>query len=154
MIRSSEDINGPQAAYYVRSLSYLVALEKSVGVIVKSSFEHIDNNHKTLIQYRRETLISIGKRLDMLFGELSDSIRENDYSSVHSIRDMVAAFSADIDRVMAREADRIGENKEFSRRNTNLYFGILFEVKSILWALSGFSTLFDRNIAADSNARR
>ena len=150
----SNDINGPQAAYYVRSLSYLVALEKSVGVIVKSSFEHIDNNHKTLIQYRRETLISIGKRLDMLFGELSDSIRENDYSSVHSIRDMVAAFSADIDRVMAREADRIGENKEFSRRNTNLYFGILFEVKSILWALSGFSTLFDRNIAADSNARR
>lgn len=154
MIRSSEDINGPQAAYYVRSLSYLVALEKSVGVIVKSSFEHIDNNHKTLIQYRRDTLMSIGKRLDMLFGELSDSIRENDYSSVHSIRDMVSAFSADIDRVMAREADRIGENKEFSRRNTNLYFGILFEVKSILWALSGFSALFDRTAAVDDAARR
>ena len=80
MIRSSEDINGPHAAYFVKSLSYLVALTESVSVIASSAFEHLDNNHKPLIQYRKETLVTIGKRLDTLFGEMTDAIRENDYS--------------------------------------------------------------------------
>lgn len=144
MIRSSEDINGPRAAYYVKCLSYLVALTESVSVMASSAFEHLDNNHKPLIQYRRDTLVTIGKRLDTLFGEITDAIRENDYSQIVPLRDMILNLSDDIDRVMSKEADRIGENKEFSRRNTNLYFGMMFEVKRVLYALSGFSGLFDK----------
>lgn len=144
MIRSSEDINGPHAAYYVKSLSYLVALTESVSVIASSAFEHLDNNHKPLIQYRKETLVTIGKRLDTLFGEMTDAIRENDYSQVIALREIILSLSDDIDRIMAKEADRIGENKEFSRRNTNLYFGMMFEVKRVLYALSGFAALFDK----------
>ena len=144
MIRSSEDINGPHAAYFVKSLSYLVALTESVSVIASSAFEHLDNNHKPLIQYRRDTLVTIGKRLDTLFGEMTDAIRENDYSQVIALREMILSLSDDIDRIMAKEADRIGENKEFSRRNTNLYFGMMFEVKRVLYALSGFAALFDK----------
>ena len=144
MIRSSEDINGPHAAYFVKSLSYLVALTESVSVIASSAFEHLDNNHKPLIQYRKETLVTIGKRLDTLFGEMTDAIRENDYSQVIALREIILSLSDDIDRIMAKEADRIGENKEFSRRNTNLYFGMMFEVKRVLYALSGFAALFDK----------
>ncbi len=144
MIRSSEDINGPRAAYYVKCLSYLVALTESVSVIASSAFEHLDNNHKPLIQYRKDTLVTIGKRLDTLFGEITDAIRENDYSQIVPLRDMILNLSDDIDRVMSKEADRIVENKEFSRRNTNLYFGMMFEVKRVLYALSGFSGLFDK----------
>lgn len=148
MIRSSEDINGPHAAYYVKSLSYLVALTESVSVMASSAFEHLDNNHKPLIQYRKDTLVTIGKRLDTLYGEMTDAIRENDYSQVAPLREMIVSFSDNIDRVMSKEADRIGENKEFSRRNTNLYFGMMFEVKRVLYALSGFSALFEKTHAA------
>lgn len=151
MIRSSEDINGPKAAYYVKSLSYLVALQESVMVISEDAFEHLDNNHKPLIQYRKDALVTIGKRLDTLFGEMTDAIRENDYSQIIALREMIVSLSDDIDRMMAKEADRIGENKEFSRRNTNLYFGVLFAFKRVLWALSGFSSLFDRTHAHAEN---
>ena len=75
---------------------------------------------------------------------MTDAIRENDYSQVIALREIILSLSDDIDRIMAKEADRIGENKEFSRRNTNLYFGMMFEVKRVLYALSGFAALFDK----------
>ena len=96
-------------------------------------------------------MVTIGKRLDTLFGEMTDAIRENDYSQIIALREMIVSLSDDIDRMMAKEADRIGENKEFSRRNTNLYFGVLFAFKRVLWALSGFSSLFDRTHAHAEN---
>jgi Na+/phosphate symporter len=117
--------------YYVQVLDYLYDVSKSLLAITKSSYQHIDNNHKGFSQKQLADLEKLNKEVTNVYKDIVKMLQTSDYS--------------DFDRVLAKRDeifDLLVENiksqiqrvkdKESSVRNSILYLEIVTETKAML----------------------
>lgn len=142
-IKSLDDTTSSVKAsrFYLLVLGYLQDVTQSIEFISKTSFKHVNNNHKNLKKPQINDLKLINEKLTLLFDILEKDFNEKAFTNLTAIIDekqeLINHVSESIDKQIARI-----RTDETSPKNTTLYFGILLETKDLISALMSLLQLF------------
>lgn len=117
--------------FYVQSVDYIREINHCISYIVYPAFEHIENNHKSLITPQIEEISRIKGELTLFTNDIIFIIQKNSYENF----DLVVARQQTILRLVEdsrkKQIRRI-KNNETGTRNSILYLNFLAELKNIL----------------------
>lgn len=116
---------------YVQLADYLREIARSATLIVLPVFDHIDNNHKPLLEEQKKELQEISNRLNAYIKELFEIANSCDFEKINTfISDQSEMFTYidSIRRCQIRRAKAAVTNT----RNSLLYLQILHETKQIV----------------------
>ncbi len=117
--------------FYVQSLDYLREMAHSISFINKPSFDHVDNNHKALLQIQSEELMDLTLMIREFVRQLIQVINENDFMLVNDLIEKQQKILKFIDISRKKQVKRIKAN-EVGTRNSLLFLGLLSESKSLM----------------------
>ena len=116
---------------YVQLAHYLREIARSSSLIVLPVFDHIDNNHKPLLEEQKKELQEISTRLNTYVKELLEIANSCDFEKMNAfIADQAEMFTYidSIRRCQIRRAKAAVTNT----RNSMLYMQILHETKQMV----------------------
>ena len=116
---------------YVQLADYLREIARSSSLIVLPVFDHIDNNHKPLLEEQKKELQEISTRLNTYVKELLEIANSCDFEKMNAfIADQAEMFTYidSIRRCQIRRAKAAVTNT----RNSMLYMQILHETKQMV----------------------
>ncbi len=117
--------------YYVQVLDYLREIAHCITFIIQPSYEHINNNHKGLIEVQIEEVNIIRAKLSKLFSDIQEIIQKNKFTEINDIIDKQRNLLTIIEDFRKAQIKRI-KNRETGTKNSLLYLGILSETKNLL----------------------
>lgn len=130
-IKSAGDESIEASLSYVQLADYLREIARSSTLIVLPVFEHMDNNHKPLLDEQKKELQEISVRLKAYIAELLTIAESGDFEKMNRFiteqTDMFAFIDA-IRRCQIKRAKAAVTNT----RNSLLYLQILHETKQIV----------------------
>ena len=118
--------------FYVQVLDFLREVTRSIYIIAKSATTHVDNNHKGLLPDQVEELNQLSSRIAGFYSDILESINEHRYTEIDSIIETQIEIVKLIEQINKKQVKRI-KNHEAGTKNSLMYFGILSELKSILF---------------------
>jgi len=142
-IKSLDDTTSSVKAsrFYLLVLGYLQDVTQSIEFISKTSYKHVNNNHKNLKKPQINDLKIINEKLTLLFDIIENDFNEKEFTNLTVIidekQDLINHVSESIDKQISRI-----RTDESSPKNTTLYFGILLETKDLISALMSLMQLF------------
>jgi len=117
--------------YYVQVLNYLYEVSNSLLFITKTSFEHIDNNHKGLIDNQVTDLEKLNKEVSNVYEDITKMLRTSDFSNFErTLAKRDEMFDLLVENIKS-QIKRVKDN-ECSVRNSILYLDIVNETKAML----------------------
>ena len=137
-IKSLDDTTAQASKFYVLVLDYLEDIAQSISYISRSSFKHVNNNHKNLKKSQIRDLKAIESKMSVLLDNISDVFTNRSFDKLDSILVEKHALLKDVNASIEKQVARI-RTEETSPKNTTLYFGILLETKDLL---EGLMSLF------------
>jgi Na+/phosphate symporter len=120
--------------YYVQVLDYLREIAHSITFITKPSFDHVDNNHKPLIDAQIEEFYDMTRMIKDLISGINESLKSSDYSNINDIIGKQQKILKFIGTLQKKQVKRIKAN-EVGTRNSMLFLGILTESKNLVLQL-------------------
>ncbi len=117
--------------YYVQVLDYLREITHSMFHITKPSLEHVDNNHKPIIEAQEVELASITTGINSLLERVIETVGKQDCTDVASIVETQEALLELIVVTRKKQVQRIKAH-EVGTRNSMLYLNILAEYKNLV----------------------
>jgi len=130
-IASLESENEENAHHFVQVSDNLREIAHALSFIVQPVFEHVDNNHKPLIDEQKEELSSIMKRIEKFHLLNSSIIQENNYSLIDDLLVLQKDTIVVCDAARKNQIKRIKSNK-VGTKNSILYLTILNETKNMM----------------------
>ncbi len=118
--------------FYILTLSYLQDIAQSVDYISKSSYKHVNNNHKELTKSQITDLRAIDKKLDAILSRISSSFKDGRMESLHTTVKQKKELLVEVNKSIEKQITRISRTEESSPKNATLYFGILLETKDLI----------------------
>ncbi len=119
------------APYYVQVLDYLRETSLALFHIIEPAYDHVDNNHKPLLDAQIEGLKLIAETINSLAKNINKAIKENDYNqyedNIMNIQSDLLSYLIEARKVHIKRI----KNKDVSTRNSMLYLNILAETKNI-----------------------
>ncbi len=116
---------------YVQLADYLREIARSSSLVVLPVFDHIDNNHKPLLDEQKKELQEISTRLNAYVQELLEIANSCDFEKMNAfIADQTEMFSF-IDGIR-RSQIRRAKAAVTNTRNSLLYLQILHETKQMV----------------------
>lgn len=116
--------------YYVQAIDYLREINHCISYITVPSYEHVDNNHRPMIQVQVEELSRINGEVSLLFRDVTNMLKNRNYEDF----DMIVARQQNIQRVIEetrkKQVKRI-KNSETGTRNSILFLNNLAEIKNL-----------------------
>jgi len=119
------------AHYYVQVLDYLRELAHNISFISKPCLEHIDNNHKKLIDIQIEELNYLRQKIGEFLTIIEVVIREKEYIRVEQLIGLQQELLQIIAVDNKKQIKRI-KRLEVGTKNSLLYLSILSESKNLL----------------------
>ncbi|HLN53090.1 MAG TPA: inorganic phosphate transporter [Lentimicrobium sp.] len=116
--------------YYVQSVDYLREITHCISYIAGPSYEHIENNHKSLISSQIEEISHIQGEIRIFIEEITGMIRKNNFEDFDLIIARQQTIMRLLDESRKRQIRRI-KNNETGTRNSVLYLNILAELKNL-----------------------
>ncbi len=117
--------------YYVQVIDYLREMAHSLTFISNPSYEHIDNNHKPLIEEQIVELNKLKEEITLLFTQTMHTIEFNEFDNVDNIINKQMEIFDIIKEDRKTQIKRI-KKKDTGTRNSILYLGLLNESKNLL----------------------
>ncbi len=117
--------------YYVQVIDYLREMAHSLTFIANPSYEHIDNNHKPLIEEQIVELNKLKEEITLLFTQTMHTIEFNEFDNVDNIIKKQMEIFDIIKEDRKAQIKRI-KKKDTGTRNSILYLGLLNESKNLL----------------------
>jgi len=133
-IKSLDETSLHASRFYLLVLGYLQDVAQSIGYISKSSFKHVNNNHKNLKKGQLKELTNIDKELHALLEKISIVFETRNFQKLDDILEAKQELLDDVSRSIENQVTRI-RTEETSPKNTTLYFSILLETKDLLTAI-------------------
>ena len=130
-VRQLNDDSIGTAPYYVQVLDYLVELSHAVLHIVKPSYMHINNNHKTLKEQPASDLKNISLLVNEMFTDIYKIIEEGKFGNIEDIAKKKEVLLQEIDNIRKKQIKRI-KSGEVGTRNSMLFLNLLAELKNIV----------------------
>ena len=120
--------------YYVQVLDYLREIAHSITFITKPSLDHIDNNHKPLIDSQSKDLMELTGKIRVFITHIGNAINASDFNRIDSLIKDQQTILEFLDIVRKNQVKRIKAN-EVGTRNSMLYLNVLAETKNLLLQL-------------------
>jgi len=117
--------------FYVQVLDYLREMVHSITFISKPSLDHVDNNHKALLDIQIKELSDITRMTREFFRKASEIISNNDFEIMNEAAEIPANILKNIETARKKQVKRIKSN-EVGTRNSMLYFNLLSESKNLI----------------------
>jgi phosphate/sulfate permease len=130
-LRKLEDDSIETGPYYVQVLDYLREMAHSLTFITGPSFEHVNNNHKALLEKQSRNLEGISKDISLMFGNLIGAIKTSDYSELDVIQEQQEDLINRLEK-LKKEHIKTLKRDEAGTRNSMLYFSLIYETRNFL----------------------
>jgi len=136
-IKSMDESSVESSKFYIMTLDYLHDITQSIAYITKSSFDHVDNQHKALKPNQIEDLQRVDKELDIMFKDIKATFVNQSFANISKLISDRKYIQNDVSKLVEKQITRI-KTEESSPKNSMLYFSILLETKDLIeatWSL-------------------
>ena len=141
-IKSLDDSSVEASRVYILILGHLQDISQSIRYISKSSYNHVNNNHKNLKKGQIEDLSLIDKDLDILLVDIENIFKNRAFHSINNVISEKQKLFDHVSDSIDRQVKRIRGKEDSSKKNTTLYFGILVETKDLISAIMDLLELY------------
>lgn len=141
-IKSLDETSVKASRFYILVLGYLQDVTQSIEYISRTSYNHVNNNHKNLKRAQIKDLKAINEELQLMFGKISLDFTERSFNNISEIIDAKQELFTHVSESIDKQIARI-RTDESSPKNTTLYFGILLETKDLISALMSLLQLYE-----------
>ncbi len=118
------------AYYFVEVLDYMREILHSLSFINGPIYDHVNNNHKPLIEIQIQELTSLHSMLKKLIDNITSGIESGNYSNLEQILDEQQKFLKFVEKVTKTQIKRV-KSEVVGTRNSVLYLNILNESKNM-----------------------
>ncbi len=115
--------------FYVQTLDYIRELTHALHFVVKPVFDHLDNNHKHLVEKQFKELKELSRIISVLINAVMDDIKKEKINREAVVKRQQTILTA-IESYRLNQIKRI-KNKDVGSKNSILYMDILAETKNI-----------------------
>jgi len=119
-----------KAYYFIQVLDFMREMLHSISYINGPAYEHVDNNHKPLIDEQIDELRTLNVALHDLIKDIVAGIENNDYSKQDEIADVLHKFVELTESTNKKQIKRI-KNGKVGTKNSLLYMNIISESKHL-----------------------
>ncbi len=133
-IKSLDETSVQASRFYIIVLNYLQDIVQSISYISKSSYKHVNNNHKNLNKAQISDLKVIDIKLTVLLSREAELFKKKDLGNLNSLLKEKNQLLKNVSLSIENQITRI-RSDETSPKNTTLYFSILLETKDLIKAL-------------------
>ncbi|OAB80462.1 inorganic phosphate transporter [Cochleicola gelatinilyticus] len=120
--------------FYIIVLGYLQDMAQSLEYISKTSYKHINNNHKALRFNQIRDLQEIDRSLEELLLKIETIFNNREFEKIGAILNEKEVLFNSVSEKIEKQIART-RNEESSPKNTTLYFGLLLETKDLVTAM-------------------
>ncbi len=153
-IKSLDDTSEKASRFYILILDYLQDISQSISYISKSSYKHVNNNHKNLKKSQIAELKDIDTDLDKMLTKIERIFNEKTFDNLGSILQDKNGLLNRVTDSIEKQVNRIRKEKtETSPKNTKLFFGILLETKDLLTAIMNLLEVYQEFNLSIKNAK-
>lgn len=117
--------------YYVQILDYLREVAHSLDFIAEPIYDHLDNNHPSLLPEQIKEMDHLNEMIKSYFDEIVKVMKKKTYKELdkliaqqHDILDQIAK--------MKKKQIRLVKSEAAGTRNTMLYLNLLGETKNLV----------------------
>ncbi|MEL4307193.1 inorganic phosphate transporter [Joostella sp. CR20] len=141
-IKNLDESSVGASHFYINVLGYLQDMAQSLEYIGKSSYKHVNNNHKKLKFNQTRELLDLQNDMQSLFKKVNKSFEGRAFGEINAIindkKHLLDSVSKKIEKQISRT-----RNEESSPKNTTLYFSLLTETKDLVVATMNLLELYD-----------
>lgn len=117
--------------YYVQALDYLREIAHCVNYISEPCYEHVNNNHKGLLNVQKTEITRIIQDVSLLISLILEIIQKDAFARQEEAFKLQVGLLDMLDEVRKAQVKRI-KNKEAGTKNSLLYLNILAETKNLV----------------------
>jgi phosphate/sulfate permease len=140
-IKSLDETSVEASRFYILVLASLQDIAQSMGYIVQSSHNHVNNNHRPLKKGQTKDLLEIRNKLGDFIDDIKAVFASNNFEDLSLITQDKIAVLDHVSESIERQIKRI-RTEETSKKNTSLYFGILLETQDFIGAIEKILSLY------------
>ncbi|MGO3811634.1 MAG: inorganic phosphate transporter, partial [Mesonia sp.] len=141
-IKSLEENSVEASRFYILFLDHIQDIVESIAQITRSSYKHVNNNHKNLKFNQIRDLKSIDRDLQVVFDEIIETFDSHSFENINQIIVQKQALIEKVSELIQKQITRI-RTSETSPKNTKLYFGLLLETKDMITSTINLLQLFE-----------
>ncbi len=142
-IKNLDETSAEASKFYIMVIGYLQDISQSISYISKSSYKHVNNNHKNLKESQIIELKNIDSELDNMLTQIEKAFDTQNFDNLNKIIEEKNELYNHVSNAIEQQVKRIRKDKtESSPKNTTLFFGILLETKDLIGALTSLLELF------------
>jgi len=134
-IKNLDETSVRGSNFYIIILGYLQDVGQSLDFLSKSSYKHVNNNHKGLRFNQIKDLQEIDKSFGFLLSEIEDIFDKREFERLGDIINRKQNAYDDLAVKIASQITRTRTEEYDSPKNTTLYFSLLLETKDLLTSL-------------------
>ncbi len=142
-IKNLDETSAEASRFYIMVIGFLQDISQSISYISKSSYKHVNNNHKNLKKSQIAELKGIDTELDKMLSQIEVAFDNKDFSNLSEIIAEKNELYNHVGEAIEKQVKRIRKDKtETSPKNTTLFFGILLETKDLIGSITSLLELF------------
>jgi hypothetical protein len=130
-IKSLEEKSIQAGEFYILISDHLQDMVQSIAYITRSSYKHVNNQHKNLKFNQIRDLKAVDREMDVLFKEIKQTFDDHAFENIDHIIDEKKSLLDKVSKLIQKQIGRI-RTSETSPKNTKLYFGLLLETKDLI----------------------
>ena len=140
-IKNLEETSVRGSNFYIQILGYLEDIAQSLEYIAKSSYKHVNNNHKPLRFNQIRDLQEINQKLEEFLNDAEVVFKERNYSIIEGLLGRKKELYDCVTEKIQKQVSRT-RTEESSPKNTTLYFGLLLETKDLIEEIMNLLELY------------
>jgi hypothetical protein len=117
--------------HYVQVLDYLREIGHCLNFITEPIYEHLENNHPTVIPEQEKVLLEIRSKISKLFKDILQLLKTKDFSLSERIIQNNIVIINDLEKFKKLQIKLI-KTEKVGTRNSMVLFNLLTETKNIL----------------------
>jgi len=141
-IKSLEENSVEASRFYILFLDHIQDIVESIAQITRSSYKHVNNNHKNLKFNQIRDLKSIDRELQVVFEDIIETFDSHSFENINQIIVQKQVLIEKVSVLIQKQITRI-RTSETSPKNTKLYFGLLLETKDMITSTINLLQLFE-----------
>ena len=148
-IKNLEETSVRGSSFYIQILGYLQDMTQSLYYITKSSYKHVNNNHKALRKNQINDLREIDDHLEEFLLETAEVFNKKDYQKIGDLLEKKEHLLKNVSEKIEKQISRT-RTEEISPKNTTLYFSLLIETKDLTTSISNLLELYYSEVSKKS----
>ena len=121
--------------FYIIILGYLQDVAQSLDFLAKTSYKHVNNNHKALKFSQIKDLQDIDNLFESLLNEIETIFNNREFEKLGDIINRKQKTQHDLALKITSQINRTRTEDDVSPKNTALHFSLLLETKDLVSAI-------------------